>query len=400
MSKEKKYYTAGEIASLSGVSARTIRFYDKKGLLKPASYSESGYRLYTKDSVGALQQILMFKYLGFSLEEIQNMVQSEGADPVRMKEHLNRQKELLLEKRRQLDRLIDAVGFAQECNESESWDSMLRLLSLLTEEEKIAEQYRTDENLSRRIRIHSYNTNPCLWGKWVYDRMKLKENEKILEIGCGNGLLWKDNIHRLPRGLTLWLTDYSEGMLAQAKKTLAAYAKELKAREITVHFEAADANHLRIGEKEFDKVIANHMLYHVENRDACLKTIRGLLKKGGMLCCTTVGENHMKELHDLVMEFDSSIEIPRCITGRFSLQNGAAQLQPYFKEVVREDYPCDLRVSDPDAIYDYVYSYPGNASVILNRKGDRFRKLIEERLTSDGSFFIHKETGIFTGYKA
>lgn len=55
MSKDKKYYTAGEIAAISGVSTRTIRFYDKKGLLKPAAFSESGYRLYTKESFTALQ---------------------------------------------------------------------------------------------------------------------------------------------------------------------------------------------------------------------------------------------------------------------------------------------------------------------------------------------------------
>lgn len=397
MSKDKKYYTAGEIAAISGVSTRTIRFYDKKGLLKPTTFSGGGYRLYTKESFAALQQILMFKYLGFSLEQIGSMLQNDNGDPVKMKEHLSRQQELLLQKRRQLDDLIDAVAFAQECNESESWNSMLKLLSLLTEEEKMAEQYRTDDNLNRRIRIHSYNTNPYPWMNWVYDHLNLQENEKILEIGCGNGLLWETNIHRLPRGLTLWLTDYSEGMLAQTKKVLEAHAEELKEKEITVRFAVADADQLQISEREFDRVIANHMLYHVENRDACLKVIRGLLKKNGILLCTTVGQNHMKELHDLVTEFDPAIEMPlHSITNRFSLQNGAAQLQKYFRKVTRDDYPCDLKVNDPDAIYDYVYSYPGNAAVILDRKGNQFRKLIADKMSPEGSYFIHKETGIFT----
>lgn len=105
----------------------------------------------------------------------------------------------------------------------------------------------------------------------------------------------------------------------------------------------------------------------------------------------------MKELHDLVTEFDPAIEMPlHSITNRFSLQNGAAQLQKYFRKVTRDDYPCDLKVNDPDAIYDYVYSYPGNAAVILDRKGNQFRKLIAEKMALEGSYFIHKETGIFT----
>lgn len=48
---EQKLYTAGELAKLAGVSLRTIRFYDVKGLLKPVSYSEAGYRYYNQDSV-------------------------------------------------------------------------------------------------------------------------------------------------------------------------------------------------------------------------------------------------------------------------------------------------------------------------------------------------------------
>ncbi|MDO4331682.1 MAG: MerR family transcriptional regulator [Eubacteriales bacterium] len=396
MNKDKKYYTAGEIAGLTGVSTRTIRFYDKKGLLAPSGYTESGYRLYDKEAFAVLQQILMFKYLGFSLEQIRTMLQSENQDRVKMKEHLCRQEKLLQQKRRQLDALIETVNFAQECNEEDRWDSMLKLLSLLTEEEKMAEQYRTDDNLNRRIRIHSYNTNPYSWMEWVYDHLDLKEGDKILEIGCGNGLLWRDNIHRLPEGVSLFLTDYSEGMLAQAKKTLEPYEEELRARKIAVHFEVADANQLHIKEKEFDKIIADHMLYHVENREACLKTVRGLLKTDGTFCCTTVGLHHMKELHDLVTEFDGTIEMPLDrITNRFCLQNGAEQLQKFFREICREDYPCDLLVEDADAVYDYVYSYPGNAALILDRKGERFKKLIRDKMKPDGVFLIHKETGIF-----
>lgn len=59
-------YTAGELAGLAGVSSRTIRYYDKKGLLKPVSYTEGGYRLYDSHSALQLQKIKLLQYAGLS----------------------------------------------------------------------------------------------------------------------------------------------------------------------------------------------------------------------------------------------------------------------------------------------------------------------------------------------
>lgn len=59
-------YTTGEFAKKAGVSVRTIRYYDKQGILKPSFTSESGYRLYSDKDFARLQKILTLKYLGFS----------------------------------------------------------------------------------------------------------------------------------------------------------------------------------------------------------------------------------------------------------------------------------------------------------------------------------------------
>ena len=71
-------YTTGEFARKAGVSVRTIRYYDKQGILKPSHVSESGYRLYTDGDFGKLQKILTLKYLGFSLEEIQEISMNDS----------------------------------------------------------------------------------------------------------------------------------------------------------------------------------------------------------------------------------------------------------------------------------------------------------------------------------
>ena len=72
--EEKKIYTAGELGRLTGVSARTIRFYDKKALLKPVGYSDSGYRLYNQESILQLQRIRVLQYIGLSLDEIREQI--------------------------------------------------------------------------------------------------------------------------------------------------------------------------------------------------------------------------------------------------------------------------------------------------------------------------------------
>ena len=107
-------YTAGEIARIAGVSLRTIRFYDAKGLLKPVSHSEAGYRYYNQDSLAVLQRILTLKYLGFSLQKIEEIMSSRS-----MEQQLTEQKELLLQKKRQLEEILSAMEMMENSRESD-----------------------------------------------------------------------------------------------------------------------------------------------------------------------------------------------------------------------------------------------------------------------------------------
>ena len=95
-----------DVAKLTGVTIRTLHYYDEIGLLKPSEVTEAGYRVYNDTDLEVLQQILFFRELDFSLEDIRKIMQNpayekEGA--------LRKQKELLLQKRRRLDSLISLV---------------------------------------------------------------------------------------------------------------------------------------------------------------------------------------------------------------------------------------------------------------------------------------------------
>lgn len=73
-------YTVKQVAMLSGVTIRTLRFYDKIGLLKPAYVGENSYRYYVKDQLFILQQILLFKEFGFTLKQIKKIIKQSDFD--------------------------------------------------------------------------------------------------------------------------------------------------------------------------------------------------------------------------------------------------------------------------------------------------------------------------------
>lgn len=99
-------YTINKLAKLAGISTRTLRYYDELGLLSPVRLSSNGYRIYGQKEVKRLQQILFYRELGISLDNIKNIILSDNFDSVEaLQGHLTS----LLAKRKQLNLLIANV---------------------------------------------------------------------------------------------------------------------------------------------------------------------------------------------------------------------------------------------------------------------------------------------------
>ena len=128
------------------------------------------------------------------------------------------------------------------------------------------DQYKDSSNLDARVAIHQrFSTNSYGWFNWVFDALsKLPADAKILELGCGPGYLWKENISRIPAGWRITLSDLSSGMLDAAWRNLVVTGRAFK-------FEEIDAQSIPYPDETFDAVIANHMLYHVPDRRKALK---------------------------------------------------------------------------------------------------------------------------------
>ena len=92
-----------EVSALTGISVRTLQYYDTIGLLKPAEYTDSGYRIYDEASLTVLQEILLFRELEFPLKEIKEIISSPDYD---RNKALTQQIQLLTLKKERLERLI------------------------------------------------------------------------------------------------------------------------------------------------------------------------------------------------------------------------------------------------------------------------------------------------------
>jgi len=100
------HYKIKEVADMAGISVRMLHHYDKIGLLDPESVSDAGYRLYSDENLDRLQQILFFKELNFPLQEIKIILDSPNFNK---KEALETHKQLLLEKKIRLEKIIQSV---------------------------------------------------------------------------------------------------------------------------------------------------------------------------------------------------------------------------------------------------------------------------------------------------
>ena len=104
-------WTVGQVADELGVTVRTLHHYDEIGLLHPSERTPAGYRLYTEEDLERLQNIVVYRRLGFPLEEIGELLDTGGAD---LESHLRRQRAAVMSRLDELGELVTAIDRALE----------------------------------------------------------------------------------------------------------------------------------------------------------------------------------------------------------------------------------------------------------------------------------------------
>ncbi len=395
---EPHFFTIGEFAEKAGVTLRTLRYYDKISLMKPSSYSEVGHRLYSNQDFARLQQILTLKFIGFSLLEIKKITENDVTDENFVKS-LEIQKKIMKQRAAHTFKVIKAIDEAidMENKQNVSWDKFTNIINVINSDKRLIEQYENASNLRARINIHEiFSVNKYGWMRWYFDGLNLPKKSTILELGCGDANLWEKNKDRIPKDLDITLSDFSKGMLSDAKINLGKKSENFK-------FQIIDAEDIPYDQGSFDVVIANHMLYHVGNIEKALSEIHRVLKPGGYFYASTVGQNHMMEIRDIMSMFKSeTMDIKSSeITSRFKLENGIEKLEKWFDNIEMKRYEDNLIVTEAVPIIDYMFSMPGNVGESFNSERlQELNKFLKDKIVAEDGIYITKDTGFFKAQKS
>ena len=261
-------------------------------------------------------------------------------------------------------------------------------MSTINNQQTVKEQYANAGNLNTRISIHQkYSTNKMGFGNWILSNYKISQGMKVLELGCGTGDMWKGHEDLISACSSLVLSDFSVGMLENAKVNIG--------KNKTVEYRVIDIQDIPFEAESFDVVIANMMLYHVPDMNHGLSEVRRVLKKGGAFYCATYGEHGIMEFLSKAL---NAYGVEDNANKNFTLQNGKEILEPFFADIQKLDYEDSLAVTNIDDLIEYIYSLSSMTSLSSVPK-DEIREVLG-KFVVNGVLNVPKEYGMFCCKKA
>lgn len=254
------------------------------------------------------------------------------------------------------------------------------------------QSYKTQDKLNVRILTHQLYTQPKIdFTGWVLDKITWQGNETAVDLGSGSGAYIKAGQARCQ---TYIAGDLSLGMV----QTLPAGLLRLN----------LDAQHIPLADNVAHVVLANHMLYHVPDKDVALAEIRRILRPNGHLIAVTNSATNMAELIDLRRQAMRLLNLPvdpvlekSPIADLFSLENGRSLLRNHFSHVKRHDLSSALVFPDPQPILDYLASSRDwyetflPAPVTWDDLYRQFQALLTNHFARHAEFRVSKLSGVF-----
>lgn len=252
------------------------------------------------------------------------------------------------------------------------------------------DQYSNENRLSARIQIYDFCEKKTNWQEWAFDNLDFSNVAGVLELGCGNGILWKRNIHRVPENVHIVLSDNSQGMVDAAREALEQHHHQFE-------FEVVDACQIPFKDNNFQMIIANHMLYHIENKEQVFSEIDRLLTGDGFAYASTLSTRNLNELIDIISEFDNSLLFDNIQTIRnFNLENGEDIISGYFNLANSYIYQNDIIIRNTEPLILYLAScyLMEQLDILINNFVD-FRSYLESVIRKTGIIRITNKSVLF-----
>lgn len=250
----------------------------------------------------------------------------------------------------------------------------------------LKEQYKDSSNFRKRVALHArFGTNRQSFYRWVFDQFDLSRVCAILELGCGPGFLWRQNADRLPTNTTIVVSDFSHGMVREARATL-------ESKAAAANFCQLDATLLPFKTGSLDAVMAMAMLYHVEDRPAAFREIRRVLCQEGRLYASTMGRVHMRELREIAGRVFGADRVTNAAE-RFGLETGYDQLKAAFANVEVRRYQNSMLVTDSEPVIDYFLSTARMRQVPPSVL-DRLRVELDREIAAQNGIAVSSDFGL------
>ncbi|MHC4341183.1 MAG: class I SAM-dependent methyltransferase [Planctomycetota bacterium] len=247
----------------------------------------------------------------------------------------------------------------------------------IADPEFVRSQYHTTGNLNARQALHDrFSASDLTWHDWTFSTLGVTPHCRVLDIGCGTGQLWSRRQRGKASNFALILADISAAMLSQARSTV-EHAR----------FVRATANDLPFRNNAFDKLVANHMLYHVPAVDAAVREFHRVLRPSGQLFVATNGRKHLHQLWAMLAEH--GVHAPQPWHG-LDFESGADLLSRYFLDMKTQRFEDHLVVTEVEPLVDYLKSLV----MVSDRVVARLASRIEDRIDLDGALLLSKDTGI------
>ncbi len=257
---------------------------------------------------------------------------------------------------------------------------------MTTSAQLLRAQYKDGSNLDARIRLHArFSTNRYGMFRWIFDKIALRDDARVLEIGTGTAQLWLRNAGRVPRGWRIVLSDFSFGMAAEVRAGVARIGRPFALTQ-------ADAQALPFADASFDAVIANHMLYHVPDIPRAIAELRRVIVPTGACYAATFSQANLPELDAIVSRFLGN-GLSRSGL-RFGLENGGELIGASFPKVGLERYPDSLVITEAQPVMDYLNSTMLHSSAPEQSKA-ALRSFLDAEIAAHGSIKVSKDAGIF-----
>ena len=307
--------------------------------------------------------------MGLSLEEIQQALgQGEELSAARL---LDRQRELVLEERRRLDRILEVIEQAQQhCREGQLPVSRFaEIMQLVTKNQQASFRYGLYER---------YGTSGQRWHEWLFEQLLLEPEMRVLDVGCGHGNVWRGSWQRIPPGCSITLLDkeikgleFLRGIYRERRGELAV--------GVNLSFLCEDAEGWECPAERYDLILAGHFWSYIQDKERLLDHLHRGLAEGGRLISTFTSQVSVRDVNRILEPV-----LGRRVLEPYEERKQAftARMEGLFAEefgrVSRMTFHNSLRIGRSEELLRYLCDLDGELEMRIKSREQEVRRYLQE----------------------